>query len=569
MSRRNRNRQYLSPRLNRKLRAVAVAATFGSLSITILGLYHFIGYVSESRAQKLLQKETASPYISISFNESLNLGNQSVTEFPILVSIRHESLKSTGKGGRVIDSSAKDLYFTRADGKSLIAHEIERYDAVVGKITAWLRIPKEILKDSILMFVGQYPDSTQSVFKDFASVWHFSGSLTSSATPVSGEYRGLTDEEGKIAGAKDFLPYKGGCMSFDRPKNFNFAGNVSISAWIYNRGSNEEQIVFSDISKTGGIKLSIDKSGRPRVESKGEKPTSASAPSALESNRWHLISAGYDQVSDSLKLYVDGELAAKAKGGDYKPGGRIYVGSDNNNRQGFFNGIIDELRFAAKPEEAEFHKFRFLTESNPDATIKLNGEESFSASPSIVTLKNFEGKVNESHVTIHWQTADETNLDYFTLERSEDGRTFQKVSRRFGNGNSDAPRSYVLLDPSPVFGNAYYRLRYTNFKGESEVSHFLNLNYSEAESALGVIRVDPNPFKDDFSIRFRAKDDADVSISLKGLDGKTHFETSVKPDAGGIAEFQYKCSASLLPGVYFLSLSQENHRKVVRLIKNT
>jgi hypothetical protein len=191
----------------------------------------------------------------------------------------------------------------------------------------------------------------------------------------------------------------------------------------------------------------------------------------------------------------------------------------------------------------------------------------FSASPSLASIDKFEAVVNGSHVAVNWTTSYESNLDYFTLERSSDGKLFNKVASKFGNGNSDHPKNYIIQDPAPVYGNAYYRLRYTSFRKESAVSNVVSVHYDAPPTALNINKVEPNPFSENFSVSFGSQSEADMEVKLTSISGKVVYRESLKPESGVENVFQFKDSKQLLPGIYFLSLSQADEQKTVKLIK--
>lgn len=83
-----------------------------------------------------------------------------------------------------------------------------------------------------------------------------------------------------------------------------------------------------------------------------------------------------------------------------------------------------------------------------------------------ITLLHFAATATpEKLVRTDWRTATEINNDYFTVERSADGSTFQTVGHVAGAGNSTGVLDYAFLDDDPLMGVSYYRLRQTDFDG--------------------------------------------------------------------------------------------------------
>ena len=91
-------------------------------------------------------------------------------------------------------------------------------------------------------------------------------------------------------------------------------------------------------------------------------------------------------------------------------------------------------------------------------------------SPLPIELLSFEAICNNNSVNLLWSTASEKNNDYFTIERSSDGITFQTVLTVKGAGNSNQVINYSAIDEKPIDGIAYYRLKQTDYDGKFEYS---------------------------------------------------------------------------------------------------
>jgi autotransporter-associated beta strand protein len=87
-----------------------------------------------------------------------------------------------------------------------------------------------------------------------------------------------------------------------------------------------------------------------------------------------------------------------------------------------------------------------------------------------ITLLSFHAKAEDRTVLTSWVTASEINNDFFTVERSKDGSTWEKVGTVDGAGNSNTELTYAFVDDDPYSGVSYYRLRQTDFDGTTTVS---------------------------------------------------------------------------------------------------
>jgi len=123
-----------------------------------------------------------------------------------------------------------------------------------------------------------------------------------------------------------------------------------------------------------------------------------------------------------------------------------------------------------------------------------------------IELLSFNAIKNENKVDIYWTTVSELNNDYFTVERSKDGITFEPVVTTDGAGSSNYILNYSETDFRPYDGISYYRLKQTDFNGSSSYSQVVAVNYIFTEDNLSVY---PNP-----------SDGTTINVALKNLENK-------------------------------------------------
>lgn len=109
--------------------------------------------------------------------------------------------------------------------------------------------------------------------------------------------------------------------------------------------------------------------------------------------------------------------------------------------------------------------------------------------PLPIELIDFSAKqVDNKYVQFDWQTSSETNNDYFTIERSENGQEWIEIKDIQGAGNSSSLLRYSTVDSKPVSGISYYRLKQTDFDGQFEYSEIRSVEIKNRE-----IHLYPNP----------------------------------------------------------------------------
>jgi subtilisin-like proprotein convertase family protein len=120
-----------------------------------------------------------------------------------------------------------------------------------------------------------------------------------------------------------------------------------------------------------------------------------------------------------------------------------------------------------------------------------------------IELLSFDAIYNGSTTDVNWETASETNNNYFTIERSTDASEFKiiaKVPSKAKGGNSTSMLSYTLNDPDVQKGVYYYRLKQTDYDGKTTVSSIATVNIDDHQP----LTVTPNPTENTAEISFEA-----------------------------------------------------------------
>jgi PKD repeat protein len=145
-----------------------------------------------------------------------------------------------------------------------------------------------------------------------------------------------------------------------------------------------------------------------------------------------------------------------------------------------------------------------------------------------IELISFDATVIEETVSLNWSTASEQNNDFFTIERSLDGETWEFVNSIDGAGNSNSLISYSSRDDSPYSGQSYYRIKQTDFDGKVSVS---NIRTVELRSSVEV-KAYPNPFTDKIKLAIYSKDASSGFLTVTNLLGKIVSSQSIQISEG-------------------------------------
>lgn len=143
-------------------------------------------------------------------------------------------------------------------------------------------------------------------------------------------------------------------------------------------------------------------------------------------------------------------------------------------------------------------------------------------------LLSFTATLNKDVVDLDWTTASETNSDYFTLERSSDALNFNFLMNVTGAGNSIETLNYHQVDPHPLHGTSYYRLKQTDFDGRFRYSQIEAVTINGGDFGFSVIQ---NPTtSDNLSLSISGACNAYTTIKIMDALGRTCFTKIITPD---------------------------------------
>ncbi|MFM9051054.1 MAG: hypothetical protein ACKOKF_01875, partial [Bacteroidota bacterium] len=137
-----------------------------------------------------------------------------------------------------------------------------------------------------------------------------------------------------------------------------------------------------------------------------------------------------------------------------------------------------------------------------------------------VELVAFDAKQMASGNLCQWTTASETNNDYFVVERSYDGESFEDIGRvdGFGSGTTTEIHEYQFVDKDPCSGVVYYRLRQVDIDLNFTNSDVIALNCMKTKEDLVLF---PNPAYDKVTYTFFENNDGIVDVQMIDVMGKS------------------------------------------------
>ena len=177
---------------------------------------------------------------------------------------------------------------------------------------------------------------------------------------------------------------------------------------------------------------------------------------------------------------------------------------------------------------------------------------SFCAELLPVLLTYFEAKKNMDEIVLQWQTASEINSNYFVVERSKDGVSFETVGWLASAGTSNKILNYQLVDQNPILGQSYYRLKQFDFDGAFEIFKVVEIDFKDENSRIQ-FAVYPTIVDENVTFSFISMEDRMYSLEIINDMGNIIKKTGIAATKG-LNNF----SSSLLEyssGCYFARIS--------------
>jgi hypothetical protein len=344
------------------------------------------------------------------------------TDFPLLVSISNNSLKSIANGGHVANADGSDIYFTDSSGAVSYAFEIENYSPSSGVLTAWVKVPSLAVGSVINLYYGggAVTHTPAEVWSNgYQAVWHMNqvNALDSTAHANQGTAHGSTTPpavaviDGHIAGADNFTP---GTTYIDCGNNsslyFSGSGSYTWETWINpaefhsggsgiigkEPGTGHEYFGY-DISLGGngsggggGGGGGGSVAGPLRFQTTSGSTTNGTVISSvgIALNTWTHIAATYSYSSrddnytyGSVLLYING-IQDSASGTvathDDTSSPLILGWKQNANSQSsvysHFKGGMDEIEFSGRLRSADWILTGYRNQNNPGSFYSLGVE---------------------------------------------------------------------------------------------------------------------------------------------------------------------------------------------------
>ena len=201
----------------------------------------------------------------------------------------------------------------------------------------------------------------------------------------------------------------------------------------------------------------------------------------------------------------------------------------------------------------------------------ISGFSSFYFANSSITLPldliTFKANLLTNNTALlQWQTANEINTSYFTVERSIDANNFTSIGEVTAYGSNNTTTRYSYTDNtianilSPVI---YYRLKITDINGTFKYSGIVSVTLADI---TGKVTIAPNPVVSNMKVTISAPEDGKVQWKLIDNAGRVIMQSSMQVIKGNGNNISISMD-KLATGSYYLSVSGAGIEQKIKLQK--
>jgi hypothetical protein len=282
---------------------------------------------------------------------------------------------------------------------------------------------------------------------------------------------------------------------------------------------------------------------------------------------------GGGNIFESFAFYIDYN-----DDGDFLDAGELAAGSGGSVFAGTWSpangGATFQFTAPGNPALNSVLRARLITDNafinSPCHTpnsgqVEDYGVVFFSPLPVIlpIELTDFQATLRDETTLLNWETAAETNNDYFVVEHSVNSEVFKEIGRIEGAGTTDETTNYETIHQTPASGDNYYRLKQVDFDGSVSYSEIRTVFLDKTFTA----NLFPNPVSaTTVSLEMNSKESGELQVDITNVAGQVMFSQAYNVVKG--TNTQAISIADLSNGIYFLRLQKGQDVEMIRLVKN-
>lgn len=507
-----------------------------------------------------------------------------LSNFPVLINIQDNALKSTSNGGRIYNPNGYDIVFYLTDCFTKLDHQIEKYDPVTGTLICWVRMPLLLggINSGLYMF---YSNSTVTANPSVNTVWdnnfvsryHMNNPPNGTTMDYTGNGNSSINTNitssasatGKIGDAVSF----NGSQYIQLPTTNNPGNYWTITCWIKSNqtDNNYHGFIGSDnnanpccINRSAGLWVYQYTRVHGGFGNGSTWCSWVSSPNVITNGtnaNWHHLAYTYDGTAQVL--WVDGvKTYSMAACSPTTPVNNsiTYLGRRDN----YYTGILDEVGISKIKRSDSWIITEYNNQSDPASFYTVGSETSASSLCSVlpIELVDFYAIPLDDRIELHWKTATQINNDYFVIEKSMDAQNWKQLVMVKGAGTYYTPIDYIEIDFQPNKGINYYRLKQVDLNGNSSYSNIISINYSlinKQASNDQEPKIFPNPVeqKDILNIQFPSFH-TEALVIMRDIMGREVFSKIIAFEENNLL-YAIPIDNEIPAGIYIITASSNKN----------
>ena len=275
--------------------------------------------------------------------------------------------------------NGSDLRFVAEDDKTVLEHQVEKWDALMNEAFVWVKVPdiKAGSQAKFWLYSGvegekmeESANPKETYDAETVLVYHFIAATPADATKNGNNAAsGGTTSEGALIGPGMRLL---GNTAIKIPSSATFqrtAGEpLTISAWVKSTTLTDKGVLFDWADGASRFQIGLE-AGVPYIEIKDGSGTKKSAPGTpVAASVWkHLAVVA---TNATTTLYVDGKEYGKIDAPVPALVAGATLGADSDGKNGVV-GEMDEFEVSKTARGAGWVQFAYLSQAGNDASTKL------------------------------------------------------------------------------------------------------------------------------------------------------------------------------------------------------
>ena len=150
-------------------------------------------------------------------------------------------------------------------------------------------------------------------------------------------------------------------------------------------------------------------------------------------------------------------------------------------------------------------------------------------------------------VNLDWATASEHNIQHFIVERSANNQHYEQIGVPVKPNNTLNKSSYQVIDPKPLSGVSFYRIREVSVDGKASFSVIRSVIFKENKAVFAIY---PNPKHQGHPLSIQTDFNENYTFNLYDATGKRLYTRPCKGPielndvALGAGFYLYECVAT-------------------------